>query len=246
MTRARADTRREGELTTARRTSFRGRQGAGWLLLFLLAACSGRAPQTYTVRPGDTLYAIGQNCGIPYEEIARVNGIHDPRRLRPGQVLRLPPGAAPATTASPPTGNISPAAMRWPVAGGQLSSPYGPRDASFHEGVDITAAIGTPVLAAERGVVVYSGYRSGYGNVVVVRHGPDLSTLYGHNQSNRVRVGQAVRCGEVIALVGDSGRTTGANLHFEVWRGNHVVDPMAYFRPQDPVVAEASAAVGGP
>jgi murein DD-endopeptidase MepM/ murein hydrolase activator NlpD len=212
----------------------------------LLAACSTRDDLTYTVRPGDTLHGIGLRYELPYEEIARVNGIEDPRRLRPGQVLRIPAGAAVRRAPAPPVVDVPAGVMLWPVAGGRLSSPYGPRDASFHEGVDITAPIGTPVLAAERGIVVYSGYRSGYGNVVVVRHDPALSTLYGHNQSNRVRVGQPVRRGEVIALVGDSGRTTGANLHFEVWRGDRVVDPMAYFRRRDPVVAEASAVVESP
>lgn len=220
------------------------RVGAVLLLATCLAGCSAGRDTTHVVRRGDTLHELGVRYGVPHAEIARANGIADPRRLQPGQTLRIPRArardTAPAASFRPPA-DLADAKLLWPVRGGRVSSGFGPRDAAFHDGIDIVAPIGTPVLAAERGVVVYSGYRRGYGNVVVVRHRPGLSTLYAHNQSNRVRVGQAVRRGEVVALVGDSGRTTGANLHFEVWFGDHVVDPLRFLAGQPPVVAGAGA-----
>lgn len=212
------------------------------LLATFLGGCSAGRDATHVVRRGDTLHELGVRYGVPHEEIARANGIADPRRLLPGQTLRIPRarGTAAAASVRPPA-DLTDEKLLWPVRGGRVSSGFGPRDAAFHDGIDIVAPIGTPVLAAERGVVVYSGYRRGYGNVVVVRHRPGLSTLYAHNQSNRVRVGQAVRRGEVVALVGDSGRTTGPNLHFEVWFGDNVVDPLRFFAGQSPVVAGAEA-----
>lgn len=217
------------------------RIGAVLLLATSLAGCSASRDATHVVRRGETLHELGVRYGVPHEEIARANGIADPRRLLPGQTLRIPRARGSAAASARPPADLTNAKLLWPVRGGRVSSGFGPRDAAFHDGIDIVAPIGTPVLAAERGVVVYSGYRRGYGNVVVVRHRPGLSTLYAHNQSNRVRVGQAVRRGEVVALVGDSGRTTGPNLHFEVWFGDHVVDPLRFFAPQPPVVAGAEA-----
>ena len=93
--------------------------------------------------------------------------------------------------------------------------------------------------AADDGEVIYSDVLRGYGNVIIVRHTHGLATVYAHNQTNRVREGQRVRRGEVIGNVGDSGRTTGANLHFEVRKDNVARDPL-YFLPAVEQVAVPS------
>lgn len=129
--------------------------------------------------------------------------------------------------------------LLWPVPKGRFTSAFGLRDGSRHDGVDIAAPTGTPVRAAATGIVSFVGTVRGYGNFVKVFHMPGLSTAYGHNDEVLVRVGQLVRRGETIALVGETGRTTGPNLHFEVHRAGVPVDPMAYFIKRRPGSAPA-------
>lgn len=202
--------------------------------LVFVAACAASRPAQYVVRPGDSLFSISRALDTSVGELVRENGIRDPDRIRVGQVLRVPGRAASSSTmdsavADSGATTTAVSTLLWPVTGGLLSSAFGERGAGFHDGIDIAAPTGSPVQASERGVVEYSGFRRGYGNVVVVRHAPGLSTVYAHNQSNWVRAGQRVRRGEVIATVGETGRTTGPNLHFEIWVGKRLVDPMRYF-----------------
>lgn len=99
----------------------------------------------------------------------------------------------------------------------------------MHDGIDIKAKEGTPIYVAEAGTVVYADDRlSGYGKLVIVRHGRNLFTAYAHNQRNLVRKGAKVRRGEEIAKVGHTGRASGPHLHFEVRHGSTAVDPLAY------------------
>ncbi len=121
----------------------------------------------------------------------------------------------------------------WPVEHGVISSGFGIRNGTMHDGVDIAAPVGTPVHAAEAGRVIYSGRLRGYGNVIIVRHDDHYVTVYGHNSANRVREGQYVSRGQVIGNIGNSGRTTGANLHFEVRRDNTARNPLAYLPRPD-------------
>jgi murein DD-endopeptidase MepM/ murein hydrolase activator NlpD len=97
--------------------------------------------------------------------------------------------------------------------------------------VDILAPEGTPVRAARDGIVVYSDNQlSGYGNLVIIDHGNNLATVYGHNSVNLVRLGASVRRGTVIARVGQTGNASTPHLHFEVRRGQTPVDPLPYLR----------------
>ncbi len=98
----------------------------------------------------------------------------------------------------------------------------------FHGGVDLAAPMGMPIYAPQAGVVVYSGYYGGYGNVVVLHHGNSLYTLYGHASRRLVGAGQSVARGQAIALVGSTGRSTGPHLHFEVHYNRQYVDPLVY------------------
>ena len=124
-------------------------------------------------------------------------------------------------------------AMGWPCSG-PITSPFGYRThpifgtTIFHTGIDIGVDYGTPIHAADSGVVVYSGWISGYGNAVIIDHGGGVSTLYGHNQSLAVSEGQSVSKGSVIAYAGSTGNSTGPHCHFEVDVNGSPVNPMGY------------------
>ena len=124
----------------------------------------------------------------------------------------------------------------WPVKKGKITSLYGWRTKKrFHDGIDIAAPKGTPILAAKGGTVVYSTNKiSGYGNMVVIKHENRYYTVYAHNRVNKVSKGDRVRKGEVIAELGNSGRARGPHLHFEIRKGKYSVDPMKYFNYAGP------------
>lgn len=138
-----------------------------------------------------------------------------------------PPTAQPAVfETSVPAG--------WPVAG-EVSSRFGWRESPYgtgsqrHTGLDISAGFGTPVRVSAAGVVVFAGRDSGgYGKAVVIDHGRNLKTLYGHLSGIYVHEGQRVPRGTAIGAVGSTGRATGVHLHYEVRVGNVPVDPMLY------------------
>ena len=112
-----------------------------------------------------------------------------------------------------------------------MSSGFGPRNGAFHDGIDVAAPEGTPVYAVRGGRVIYSDRIPGYGNIVIVVHERGLSTVYAHNLSNEVSVGDFVRQGQLVSRVGRTGRTTGANLHFEVRQQNVARNPLFYLPP---------------
>ena len=117
----------------------------------------------------------------------------------------------------------------WPAAG-FVSSPYGLRfdGTEFHQGIDIAADMGAPIVATADGVVTAAGWNGGYGNMVDVDHGGGIVTRYGHASALAVTVGQQVRRGEVIAYVGSTGRSTGPHVHYEVRVDGQPVNPAGY------------------
>ncbi len=117
----------------------------------------------------------------------------------------------------------------WPTRG-TLSSNYGRRWGRMHAGIDIAGPIGTPVVAAADGVVVSSSYQGGgYGNVIDIQHTDGSMTRYGHNNRLIASAGQAVKQGQHIADMGNTGRSTGPHLHFEIHpNGGTTVNPLAY------------------
>lgn len=115
----------------------------------------------------------------------------------------------------------------WPLSG-KITSLYGWRRGRHHDGIDIAARMGKPIVAAANGTVIYSGWRSGYGRMVVIQHNRWLKTIYGHTSRNYVRRGEKVTQGQVIALVGSTGRSTGPHLHFEVRNTLGAQNPMNY------------------
>ncbi len=121
----------------------------------------------------------------------------------------------------------------WPVRG-WVTSPYGNRTSpfsgilKFHEGMDIAAQTGMPVMAPADGVVIKAGFGTGYGNMVEISHGYGIKTLFAHNSRLNVKAGQRVKRGDIISYVGDSGSSTGPHLHYEVRVNGLPVNPVKY------------------
>lgn len=121
-----------------------------------------------------------------------------------------------------------------PVRQGYMSSPFGRRvhplsgRASLHKGADFAAKPGSDVVAVAAGVVTFSGRKSGYGNTVEISHADGYTTLYAHNQSNLVQIGDLVQRGQTIAKVGRTGRSTGYHVHFEVSKGGRQINPASF------------------
>jgi murein DD-endopeptidase MepM/ murein hydrolase activator NlpD len=110
---------------------------------------------------------------------------------------------------------------------GVRRSPFGGKN-KMHEGLDIANRAGTPIRAPADGTVVFADTKSGYGQTVVLDHGYGLETLYGHTRKILVKKGQKVRRGDVIALLGSTGRSTGPHVHYEVHVHGTPVDPLSY------------------
>lgn len=211
-------------------------------------------PQTYRVRQGDSIYRISQTFNVSPTEIARLNNLAAPYTLHKGDSVRLPsvrpsetaaaaaaatptrkPQQTAAATRPPPpklpsaTPPRSSGRFAWPVDGPVIST-YGPKEGGLHnDGINIRAARGTPVRAAENGVVVYANNElKGFGNLVLVRHADQWMTAYAHMDRIIVKRGQEVRAGDQIGTVGQTGSVDSPQLHFEVRRGTKALNPEAY------------------
>jgi len=230
---------------------------AAWpvvILLTVLNACAPVAIKTrngirHPVQRGETLWGICTTYGVNMTSVCMYNGIRDPQNIRAGErlfipgakrVVRVAPGAGEGTAAPAPPefsqGGPAPRGLRflWPVASGRVTSGFGPRNGGRHDGIDIAAPRGTPVRAAESGKIVYSGNGiRGYGNLIIVQHRNQYSTVYAHNHRNLVSVDARVERGQRIATVGSTGRSSGNHLHFEIRRKVKPVDPMKYLRKPD-------------
>ncbi len=121
-----------------------------------------------------------------------------------------------------------------PPVWGRITSKYGYRRDpftgryEFHDGVDIKAPWGTKVRATAEGRVIYAGWKSGYGKTVIIKHAYGFKTMYAHLSKIKVKKGQWVKSGEVIGLVGSTGRSTGSHVHYEVWRYSKRENPIKY------------------
>jgi lipoprotein NlpD len=228
-------------------------------MLIVVAGCSAAVHEPevrdagiyHVVRPGENLYRIGKAYGVSHRELARVNDLRNPDRVEIGQRLFVPGGkrVLPVNLITPRNAIVDAPESRdfprgqgifmWPLASGTLTSTFGPRGASFHDGIDIGAPVGTPVHASRDGTVIYSDTLRGYGNVVIVEHGGGYATVYAHNQENLVRAGERIRQGQPVARLGHSGRTSGPNLHFEVRKDNVARNPI-YFLPSETAAKQAT------
>lgn len=188
---------------------------------------------------------IGQELELPSDsprsrrtaevKSERGSGTSERRVSRKGQtekrsLARVPPDDVPGDIRpfpqerEPREGDVF---SRWPIAG-RLTSRFGPRGGSFHDGIDISAPKGTAISAVADGEVIFSSALHGYGNIVIIRHRNGLVTVYAHNRRNLVAEGEWIRRGRVIAEVGQTGRASGPHLHFEVRKDNQARNPLRY------------------
>lgn len=215
----------------------------------MLAGCAAAPRQDtdgYIVRPQDTLYSIAWRFGLDYHELARWNDIGADYRLRPGQRLRLrpgapasgrsatasggsasggpPPAAGGSVVARPPDSGGGAVGVHWQWPTDRLGNPRSVPGG----GILLFGHLGQDVRAAASGRVVYtgSGLRS-YGELVIIRHGDYLLSAYAHNRELLVHEGQDVAAGQVIARMGEAAHQTVA-LYFEIRRNGKPVDPLAY------------------
>ena len=119
-------------------------------------------------------------------------------------------------------------------AGGEITSNFGKRvdpfsgENSYHTGIDISCSASTPIRATADGIVVHSGWIEGNGNSVILEHGFGFSTVYAHNKTNAVKVGQKVKRGDIVGYVGSTGKATGPHVHYEVWKNGKAIDAQKY------------------
>lgn len=204
----------------------------------------------HSVRPGQTLYRIAKTYDVSVVTLMRMNNIQDASQVQVGRKIWIP-GArtlrqVPATAAKKPTpapkskskpveeASLPPLKgyLIWPVKG-TLTSTYGSRGSGHHDGIDIGAERGTPVVAAAEGRVVFSDWGpKGYGLMVIVKHPNHLTTVYAHNAKNWVKKDDLVRQGQRIASVGTTGRSSGPHLHFEVRNHTHPKNPLKFLPPR--------------
>ncbi len=216
------------------------------------------AVATHKVMQGQTLYRISRAYGVSVEELMDANRIDDPRELKEGELLyvpgarqrkEVPPFDAPEPEA--PQKSNAPVSqpekrpaqvvrvgkgtgvLQWPLRG-VLYARFGKKGKEAHDGIDLAAPAGASVKVAAPGTVLFAGEQKGYGLIVIVEHEAALITLYAHNRDLRVKTGQRVRENQVVATVGDSGRTSGPHLHFEVRKDGVPVDPLDYLGPIPP------------
>lgn len=179
----------------------------------------------YTVKRGDTIEGIAKKYGGDAEEIKDFNNV-SASTLIAGRVIMIPGGELPKAAPKPASRSIVAGASISVSADGYFVRPLssGRKTQGVHgyNGVDIGAPTGTPVYAAAAGEVVVSKYSAGnpwfggYGNYVVIRHGNGTQTVYAHMSANFVSVGERVAQGQTIGAVGNTGRSTGPHLHFEI------------------------------
>jgi murein DD-endopeptidase MepM/ murein hydrolase activator NlpD len=235
---------------------------AAVLGLLLLANAAPAETMVHVVGKGDTLGGIAARYGVSVKALVAANGLaSDKAKLKIGQRLQVPYGATAPPTTTVRKGAVSPRTARnlreprgpvnlvlavpdfvdgspvflWPTDG-PISSPFGRRRRGWHRGMDIKADHGAAVIAVAEGVVVASGVEPRYGRVVKIEHDDGFMTVYAHNDTNLVQVGDVVSAGHKIATIGRTGRATGWHLHFEIRRDGRVYNPL-YMLPLPPRVA---------
>ena len=205
----------------------------------------------HVVREGDTLWNISRRYGVDVDHLLRANRLRPGEAIRLGRRLQIPSGAVDEGRQEPPSFaaiTLTPPpearglALIWPIDGA-VGSPFGPRGAAWHGGIDIKGDRGTPIRAAAPGMVVMSGRERAYGNVIKIWHAGELMTVYAHNLENHVKVGDWVERGQVIGTVGSTGRATAPHLHLEVRLEGRKYDPL-FWLPEPGVTGVARLGAG--
>lgn len=192
----------------------------------------GPSAPVVTVARGDTLWDIARRHNTTVSALMSINNLSS-HRLSVGQQLRIVPGEeiirAEPEPPRPPAPAPSGREMVWPLRG-LITSRFGYRrlrigGSNFHAGLDIDGNIGDPIVSATAGTVTFSGWRGGFGKLVIVQQG-DTEYFYAHASQLLVNVGDQVVPGQVIAKVGSTGNSTGPHLHFEIRVNGTPVDPL--------------------
>ncbi|MGZ6163005.1 MAG: peptidoglycan DD-metalloendopeptidase family protein [Myxococcaceae bacterium] len=189
-------------------------------------AAGAPAPGSAAAAPG-----VSPPAEAPSAERGAPAARRDPHG--PGRIESSVLGAIPSSTQGsrpPAVGRRSSAQLQWPLRG-VLYARFGRKGKSPHDGIDLAAPAGTPVRTAGEGAVLFAGPQQGYGLLVIIEHPHGLVTVYAHNRDLRVKTGQTVRDAQVIATVGESGKTSGPHLHFEVRQDGAPVDPLEFLGP---------------
>lgn len=182
--------------------------------------------RVHIIRRGETLWDIAQHYNVKLDELMRLNANQKASNLKIGDKIILPGDIARIAMAGNSSRSIV-SRFNWPLRG-TITSRYGWRSSGFHHGLDVAGDLGAPIQAAAGGVVSFTGHMSLYGNTVIIDHPDGMQTLYAHLHKIKVKKGERVRSGETIATVGNTGRSTGPHLHFEIRRGSERYDPLAY------------------
>ena len=203
------------------------------------AAVAANALRRLGLNPGEMLASSRQAQGGPFVKVSTSrDGSLDPRFERMALSLARMGALADGLAGVP---QVMPADLR------MISSGFGYRrdpingQASIHPGLDFRGPIGSPIFAAADGIVSFVGMRSGYGRVVEISHGSGLMTRYAHMSAWRAQAGRKVAAGDVIGLIGSTGRSTGPHLHFEVRINGRAVNPRPFLETAPHVLEEARA-----
>ena len=203
----------------------------------------------HEVVSGDTIWDLAAKYKVSISELKEINNVDNPQGLQIGDTLIIPANESSLEYAhkvqsttlvasrSSSSGSSEAVASRssreaprfiWPTNDGWISSPYGPRNSGFHYGLDIAVVTGTPLKAIASGTVEYSGWRGGYGRVVILDHSDGWKSLYAHASRLQVSKGQQVSQGTVIALSGATGNVTGPHVHLEIIKDDKKLNPINY------------------
>lgn len=211
---------------------------------------------SHTVLAGETLYAIAWKYGHDYRDLAAQNHIDAPYRIYPGQKITLKGQFKVANRKPAVTMSKSPSCQvpmnkskltesvvkpievaagtsgwRWPVKG-KIIKTFSKHDHTFSKGVDIAGTLGTPILAAKEGKVVYSGEGlRGYGQLIIIKHNDTFLSAYAHNQRLLVKEGDTITQGQTIAYMGQTDADR-VKLHFEIRKNGQPVDPLQFLAKQ--------------
>ena len=206
---------------------------SGIIIFLILGYTSGCAylpiQDQHTLKKGETVERVARHYEVGAKKLAKHNGWADIDHLFPEdsthvkltepryshRVLKKAAYTMPATR------------FMWPVHG-RISSKFGRRWGTMHNGIDISSSFGTPIKSASSGTVIYSGTEPGYGKLVIIYHGRGYSTVYAHASKLKMRKGQQVKRGQTIAWVGSTGRSTGPHLHFEIRKHQDAQNPIYY------------------
>ena len=212
-----------------------------FFLIILLSGCAFFPSGIYhRVQKGETLWRISRVYEVDLDEIARINHLADATKIKTGQLIFVPgakerkdtlayspkrpsPGTKKRAKAPPELIDFS-----WPLRG-EILVGFGKRSGKRHQGLDIEGKEGTPIVAIYDGIVTYSNDKlRGYGNMVIIKHNEDYSSVYAHNHINLVKEGERVNKGQAIAEVGATGWAEVPHLHFEIRERGKAVNPVFY------------------